>query len=181
MSFGYTTINGQRVEAHVAAAFQKMNEAFHAAFGLWLVITSGTRTDAEQWELYNGWINRLPGYNLAAKPNTSNHQESGPSGPRSLDLADTGADWGVSRRGTVRDMWMQNNAHRWEFENEGYNFSPVEAWHKTWRGVISGTAAGGSTPINQDVQNRQNWLNKTQGEHLEPDGVLGPLTKIGRA
>jgi peptidoglycan hydrolase-like protein with peptidoglycan-binding domain len=176
MSFGYTTINGQRVEAHVAAAFEAMNKAFFAAFGLYLVITSGTRTREEQAYLYNGWINHLPGFNLAAAPGYSNHEEDGPSGPRSLDLADTGADWGVSRRGTARDMWMQNNAYKWEFENEGYKFNPVEAWHKTWRGVLEGTASGGSTPISQDVQNRQNWLNQSRGEHLEPDGVLGPLT-----
>jgi peptidoglycan hydrolase-like protein with peptidoglycan-binding domain len=176
VSFGYTTINGQRVEAHVAAAFEQMNKAFYLAFGLWLIITSGTRTRAEQEYLYNGWINRLPGFNLAAKPGFSNHEEDGPSGPRSIDIADTGTDYGVTRRGTVRDLWMQNNAHRWEFENEGYKFNPVEAWHKTWRGVLEGTASGGSTPINQDVQNRQNWLNKTQGEQLETDGILGPKT-----
>jgi peptidoglycan hydrolase-like protein with peptidoglycan-binding domain len=176
MSFGYTTINGERVEAHVAAAFNAMNEAFYAAFGLWLIITSGTRTDAEQWELYNGWINKLPGYNLAAKPPNSNHQENGPSGPRAIDIADTGSDYGVSRRGTVRDIWMQNNAHRWEFENEGYNFSPVEAWHKTWRGILDGTVGVPSTPIDAGIQAIQNWLNQTQGEQLEPDGIPGPLT-----
>lgn len=179
MSFGYTTVDGQRVEAHVAAALAAMNKEFEAAFGYRLVVTSGTRTREEQAYLYNGWINRLPGFNLAAPPGRSNHEESGPSGPRAVDLADTGPDWGVSRRGTVRDRWMEQNAHRWEFENEGYNFNPVEAWHKTFRGVIGGLSTGGGTslPIDEKVLREQQFLNAYRGENLVPDGQYGSASK----
>lgn len=180
MSFGYVTVDGERLEVHVAAAFAALKKAFEAAFpGLTIYVTSGTRTRAEQEYLYNGWINRLPGFNLAAKPGFSNHEESGPSGPRSIDIADTGNDPGVTRRGSARDKWMEANAGRFEFENEGYSFNPVEAWHKTFRGVIGGGASGGgsSIPIDEKVLREQQFLNAARGEALVPDGQYGAATK----
>lgn len=138
MAYEYTIINGQRVEVHVASAFYRMAGAFKADTGCDLFVSSGTRTRDEQAYLYNGWIRRLPGFNLAAPPGSSNHEEDGPSGPRSIDIADSGAGAGVTTRGTARDGWMERNAGRFGFENEGYNFRPVEAWHKTFRGPLSG-------------------------------------------
>lgn len=68
MSYTYTHIDGQRVETAVARAFASMEAEFRRVWGLDLIISSGTRTRAEQQYLYDGWINRRPGFNLAAKP-----------------------------------------------------------------------------------------------------------------
>ena len=42
--------------------------------GITVTMTSGFRTRAEQEYLYSGWVRRLPGFNLAARPGTSNHE-----------------------------------------------------------------------------------------------------------
>jgi len=156
MTYSYTTRNGQRVEIHVAADFDRMNEAFHAATGQSLIISSGTRTRAEQESIFrqryvtsggikgrkvydtrswNGqlWY-RISAAGTVAAPGTSNHEDDGPNGPRSIDIRDTGADKGVMTRGTARDNWMRDHAGQFNFENEGYNFG--EPWHKTNRGSL---------------------------------------------
>lgn len=157
MAYQFVTVDGQRVERNVAEDLARMNAAFQKAFpGIRLVVTSGTRTDAEQERIFRDryvlagdvrgrrvydtrWWNghlwyRVSPAGTVAVPGTSNHQESGPNGPRSIDIRDTGADAGVSVRGTRRDRWMQDHAHEYQFENEGYNFG--EPWHKTNRGQI---------------------------------------------
>lgn len=159
---GYTTRNGQRVGEGVAYWFDKLNAAFHAVFGLWLIITSGTRTAQEQRDIFfaryvragdvrgrrvydTRWFEGALWYRIdpagtVAQPKTSNHEEDGPNGPRSIDIADTGNDPGVTSRGTTRDRWMQDHAGEFNFENEGYNFG--EAWHKTLRNVDPMNAPG---------------------------------------
>lgn len=157
MGYQFTTRNGQRVELNVAADFDRMNAAFKKAFpGISLIVSSGTRTDAEQEAIFRaryvlaGQVNGRPVYDTrwwngqlwyrvssagtVATPGTSNHQVSGPNGPRSIDIRDTGADAGVTVRGSRRDLWMQEHADDFQFENEGYNYR--EAWHKTNRGQI---------------------------------------------
>jgi len=43
--------------------------------GVYLALRSGFRTYAEQVYLYNGWVHHVPGFNLAAEPGKSNHQD----------------------------------------------------------------------------------------------------------
>lgn len=43
--------------------------------GVLLGLKSGFRTYAKQENLYNGYIKKLPGFNLAAKPGFSNHED----------------------------------------------------------------------------------------------------------
>jgi len=136
MAFTYTTINGERVETSVARAFAALAVEFRRVWGLDLYVSSGTRTTAEQQYLYNGWINRLPGFNLAAKPGTSNHEENGPRGPRALDVRDSGGDAGVTVIGSRRSIWLRDNCGRFGFVNAGYNFSPKEAWHIEYQGNL---------------------------------------------
>jgi hypothetical protein len=196
MAYTFVERNGQRLEVAVAAAFDRMNNAFHAAFGLWLLVTSGTRTDAEQEAIFRaryvtaGQVNgrkvydtrwwagqlwyRISSAGTVATPGSSNHQESGPNGPRSIDIADTGGDPGVTRFGTVRNQWMHDHAGEFGFENEGEKFN--EAWHKTFRGTLG--SAGGQTP-NQDVINRQNWMNHIGINVGIADGLPGPLYVAG--
>lgn len=167
MAFVYEYIDGQRVEWNVAAAFRRMNRAFRRDTGCNLKIRSGTRTTAEQTKIFleryvtadrvNGrrvydtrwWAGkrwyRISPLGTVAIPRTSNHEEEGPNGPRSIDIYDTGPNAGVTVRGTARDRWMAANAGRFGFTNEGYNFS--EPWHKTYNGKIGGkpsTAGGGN-------------------------------------
>lgn len=181
MGYQYTTINGQRVEVTVAAAFQKLRAAFKAKFGLDLLVSSGTRTRAEQQRLYDGWVKRLPGYNLAAPPGYSNHEESGPRGPRALDVRDSGSDWGVTRAGTPRAKWLKSNAPKYGFDPAGYRFSQVEPWHIEYTGAL-GQPAGATTP---KVKYSKAHMVKVQralitlGYDLSPygaDGVQGPIT-----
>lgn len=166
MSYEYTTRDGQRVEIHVAAAYDQMAADFKRDTGYSLFITSATRTDAQQEAIFRdryvlaGQVNgrhvydvrrwngalwyRISSAGTVAAPLTSNHQESGPNGPRSIDIRDSGADWGVTRRGTVRDKWMEQHAAEYHFENEGYGFG--EAWHKTFRGEIGNVPAPVAAP-----------------------------------
>lgn len=162
----WVMIDNCRVAPAVAADYARMEADFLRDTGCDLIISSGTRTDAEQEAIFreryvlvgavagrtvydtrvwNGqtWY-RISAAGTVAAPGTSNHQVSGPNGPRSIDIRDSGADAGVMTRGTARDKWMERNAANYHFENEGYKFS--EPWHKTWRGVdpyaVGGSVAG---------------------------------------
>ena len=168
VGYTYETIDGQRVERNVAAAFRNLAAAFKAKFGLTLHVTSGTRTRAEQQRLYD--LYRAGKGNLAAKPGTSNHEESGPRGPRALDVRDSGGDPGVARAGTVRANWLRANAPKYGFDPSGYGFRQIEPWHIEFTGAIGGGAA------DQDTKNRQGWLNEARGEKLAVDGIQGPAT-----
>lgn len=143
MAYNYTYIDGQRVEVNVAAAFKLLAAAFKNKFNLNLLVTSGTRTTAEQRYLYLQWVNRVPGFNLAAAPGNSNHEENGPIGPRALDLRDSGKDRGVTYSGTIRANWLKANAPKYGFVPAGYNpsWSQIEPWHYEYSGKIGGTAS----------------------------------------
>lgn len=148
MAYQYDTIDGQRVEKNVATAFRKMAAAFKKRWGLTLHITSGTRTRAEQAELYRKWKNGTG--NLAAAPGYSNHEEGGPIGPRALDLRDSGTDPGVAWIGSERSNWLAKEAAKHGFKNAGHFFSPREGWHYEYTGVIGrypASTGGGSSPV----------------------------------
>lgn len=150
MAYTYTNINGERVQTNVAQAFEQLRAAFKKQFGLDLIVSSGTRTREEQARLYDGWINRRPGFNLAAPPGKSNHEESGPRGPRALDLRDSGRDNGVTVIGTTRSNWLARNAPAYGFTPAGHFFNPREAWHYEYTGSLDSApaptpAGGGST------------------------------------
>lgn len=149
MAYTYTTINGERVQSTVAAAFEQLRAAFQAQFGLDLLVSSGTRTRAEQARLYDGWVKRLPGFNLAAPPGFSNHEESGPRGPRALDLRDSGQDYGVTRIGTARSNWLAANAPRFGFTPAGHFFNPREAWHYEFTGNLENAPTPAPAPAGQ--------------------------------
>jgi hypothetical protein len=140
MGYEYEYIDGHRVEKNVAKAFRKMAAAFFLRWGLLLLISSATRTRAEQTTLWNRWVAWLngtgPRANLAAPPGMSNHEESGPRGPRALDLRDSGRDDGVTVIGSERSNWLAANAHRWGFTPAGHSFVPKEGWHYEYTGSL---------------------------------------------
>lgn len=177
MAYAYTTRNGKRIEVHAAAAFDAMAAEFKRATGCNLILVDGVRTRAEQARLYNGWIKRLPGFNLAAPPGSSKHEESGPSGPRAMDLRDDGRGAGVSSFGNTRGNWLAANAPRYGIKQTGASFSPREAWHYEFMGSLTGPVSGGSRPgFSQLTKDRQEWLN-SRGWKLVADGFDGPKTK----
>ena len=144
MGYEYTTVDGSRVEVHVATAFATLRGAFRARFGLELGVTDGTRTRGEQEALYQAYLN---GGTLAAYPGYSNHEEDGPRGPRALDVHDSGADAGVTRYDNDRSNWLRQNAPDYGFDPAGYGFSQVEPWHIEYTGSLDGPVPGkDSTP-----------------------------------
>lgn len=176
MAYSYTSRNGERVEVNVAAAFDRLNAAFKSRFGLSLVVSSGTRTRAEQQYYYDLYLSGKG--NLAAAPGYSNHEEGGPRGPRALDVRDTGSDAGVTVRGTTRANWLRSNAPNYGFDPAGYRFSQIEPWHIEFTGAIGGS--GGSTSSG-GLAVDGNWgaattraLQKALG--VTQDGILGPAT-----
>jgi lysozyme family protein len=177
MAFTYTTINGQRVESSVARAFEALRAEFKRVWGLDLLVSSGTRTNAEQWALWNAYKNGTG--NLAAYPGTSNHEEGGPRGPRALDVRDSGGDPGVTRNGTPRANWLRANAPRFGFDPAGYTFSQIEPWHIEYIGSLGGGATGTNPDGTLVVDG--NWGAATTTKlqavlGVSQDGALGPVT-----
>jgi peptidoglycan hydrolase-like protein with peptidoglycan-binding domain len=185
MGYEYTTRDGERLEVNVARAFDQMAAEFRRVFGLNLIVNSGVRTEEEQWRLYNGWINRLPGFYLATTPQNSFHCEVGPQGPRALDLRDSGDDAGVMTIGTTRNNWIRDNGPRWGFTLSGLTFNPAEGWHNHFTGAIGGSGApSGSFPANERygadwVKSAQNKLNRLGFNVGEEDGLDGENTQRG--
>lgn len=171
MAYQYVWIDGERVEVNVAANFARLNLAFRAAFpGLYLIISSGTRTRAEQQELYDAYLRGGP---LAAPPGSSNHEENGPAGPRALDVRDSGADAGVTVKGTVRANWLRANAPRFGFNPAGYSFSRIEPWHIEFTGALAAPAS----LIEPLASIGISYVTKLQiALGVNPDGEVGPAT-----
>jgi len=167
MAYKYTTIDGQRVEKNVAKAFKRWAKAFKKRFGLTLHVRSGTRTRAEQAELYRRY--KAGTGSLAAPPGHSNHEESGPRGPRALDLYDSGKNAGVTVAGSARSNWLRATARKFGFDMAGFRFGQVEPWHTEFLGSLT----SGS---NKKIVEAQRGLNK-QGHSLVVDGINGDLTK----
>ena len=169
MAYIYVKRDGERVETHVAAAFDRLEKAFTRAFpGLGLIVASGTRTRAEQAELYRLW--QAGRGNLAAAPGYSNHEESGPAGPRALDVWDTGRDAGVTVAGTKRANWLRANAPKFGFNPAGYGFARVEPWHIEYTGPLSGGGVKHVT-VSRPVKDIQKLVG------AKPDGIWGPETE----
>lgn len=135
MTYTFTTVDGQRVERNVAAAFAVLEKAFQKEWNLTLHVTSGTRTKEEQDHLYD--LYREGKGNLAVPSPYSHHEEDGPVGPRALDVHDSGTDAGVTVYGTPRAVWLRQNAEKFHFNPAGYGFHPEEPWHIEYSGSFS--------------------------------------------
>jgi peptidoglycan hydrolase-like protein with peptidoglycan-binding domain len=190
MAYTYTLIDGQRVEAStVAPAFGRLAEAFRQAWGLTLHVRSGTRTWKQQYDLWYGWTNRLPGFNLALHPDDANalHVETNPYGSRALDVYDSGSDAGASVAGSRRNNWLRDNAPRFGFTMSGLTFNPVEGWHMHYTGTIGGggsPAGGGSSGFPARDRYGEAWvrvaqdkLNRLGFNAGTVDGYDGPQTQ----
>ena len=94
-----------------------------------VAINSGFRSYPEQKDLYEGYIKGLPGFNLAAKPGTSNHQNG-----IAFDIAVAGAsgdpvyDWlkeNAPPRGFIRTV----NGEPWHWEYDTAKAAVAVAAH----------------------------------------------------
>jgi LAS superfamily LD-carboxypeptidase LdcB len=110
--------NGQYMRADAASHFKEMMAAARNA-GHDLYAESGFRTMAKQQYLYNGWIHHEPGFNLAARPGYSNHQNG-----IAMDIG------GVGGYGSSAYRWLSANAGRFGFTNDVGG----EYWHFDYRG-----------------------------------------------
>jgi hypothetical protein len=151
---GYVQVDGQWLAPAVARDLARMAAKFKADNGFDLFCSSGARTRQVQMDLWNAWQRHLAGGPYApraAHPDDPKayHYIGNPTGPRAVDVRDSGDDPGVTRRGTLRDKWMEAHAHEFNFENEGYLYD--EAWHKVWRGgdPFAVTAGGGALGLTQ--------------------------------
>jgi hypothetical protein len=97
--------------------------------GVAIRLTSGFRTYAEQKHLHDGWVARRPGFNLAAAPGRSNHQNG-----IAFDIAVAGG------RGNPTYDWLARNATEHGF----LRTVASEPWHWEYRpkDAASARAAG---------------------------------------
>lgn len=97
-----------------------------AADGVLLSLKSGFRTYPKQKTLRDGWDRRLPGFNLAAKPGFSNHQDG-----FAYDFAISGYE------GNPLYDWLKRNGPRHGFVRTVNK----EPWHWEYRPDIAKTGA----------------------------------------
>lgn len=115
------TVQGKNLEVKQAKRFLEMQEAARRD-GVDLKLVSGFRTMAEQRHLYDGWVNRRPGFNLAARPGYSEHQNG-----TALDLNTSGPS---DSRGSGKVYnWLEKNGRKFGFER-----IPAEHWHWEFKG-----------------------------------------------
>lgn len=96
------------------------------ADGVLMPLKSGFRTYPKQAYLYDGWSRRLPGFNLAAKPGFSNHQDG-----FAYDFAINAYE------GNPRYDWLKRNGPRYGFVRTVNK----EPWHWEYRPAIAQTGA----------------------------------------
>jgi hypothetical protein len=107
------------LRSDAATKFRELSNAFQAKFGSALVIREGYRSYDRQVYLYNGWIQKLPGFNYAAAPGSSNHGWA-----TACDFAS-----GVDSYGTAQKIWMDANAPAFGWSPTGNGFPSREPWH----------------------------------------------------
>ena len=102
--------------------------------GVELTINSGFRTYAEQKYLYDNWRKGVAGFNLAAKPGRSNHQNGsaldipvggGPGLPAYDWLASNATSYGFIR--TVKSEYWH-----WEYRPKDAEKARLKGVHTTW-------------------------------------------------
>lgn len=113
---------GVPLRREAAGALDALNFFYRKQFGRDLRVLEGHRSLAEQRRLYDGWQRKLPGYNLAAVPGTSNH---------GWGLAvDFGSPLHLS--GSAEHQWMRETAPLFGWWWAGGDFG--EPWHFEYDG-----------------------------------------------
>ena len=162
MGYLYDIIDGKQVNSAAAVDFHRMNRDFNARFGLWLIVSDGVRSYAVQAAGYSDYVNGRTSVRWANPDSIyAYHVETNPTGPRAIDIRDTGEDAGVTRYGNERSAWIRDNAMNYNWQPRGY-WEFDEPWHLEWQGTL---ATDG------------NWAGGGGGEYvpltLTVDGILG--------
>lgn len=170
MGGGQTVVyrDGQKLTPLMAYWFDLMARDFLKDTGCTLHVSSGLRYTWEQeaifrsryvpsavvngrrvydWRWWNGALwGRISPAGTVAVPRTSNH-EFEVTGVGAIDVYDTGRGPGVTTRGSTRSNWMRDNAWKYHYDNEGFNFA--EAWHKRFLAQLWGAvpASTNSRPL----------------------------------
>lgn len=141
---------GPYLRPDAAAAYFRLNDAFASRFGKSLAITEAYRDYGRQVYLYDGYINGLPGFYLAAVPGTSNHGWG--------TACDFGANVNVG--GSAENNWMDANAPAFGF----YPTEPTEPWHFDYTLAYNEQEDDDLTPEqDQRMKNIENILVKDNG------------------
>jgi D-alanyl-D-alanine carboxypeptidase-like protein len=111
------------ISADIAEFYLKLVNAAEKD-GVPLPLKSGFRTYMKQEYLYNGYIKRLPGFNLAAKPGFSNHEDG-----YAYDFAIAGYE------GNPRYDWLKAHGPNYGFVRTVNK----EPWHWEYRPQIAAT------------------------------------------
>lgn len=133
-----------------------------SAFGRILPINSAGRTYAEQAEAYRKYKNGGP---LALPPGTSIHERGNAIDWHNSVWGILGLNAGLGWRGQP----INRHGHRRTVSSE--------TWHTEYEEGEDNFRGQGGGGFNQDVKNRQGWLNESRGESLDVDGVFGPATE----
>lgn len=163
-----TIIGGKQLRDDAAAGYNRLAEAYRNRFGYYPHVNSANRTRAEQQRLYDGWLRRLPGFNLAAKPGTSLHEKG-----LSVDLGHSSS---AALTGDEK-AWLDANCARFGFKPTGNTFRPVERWHFDY---VGGGEAVATPPISNTLARVQQKLKTSYplyAGRLVVDGINGPATK----
>ncbi|QPZ39691.1 M15 family metallopeptidase [Paramicrobacterium chengjingii] len=135
---------GHRLRADAARQWKLMDSAFRKARGHNIPITSSTRTMARQDYLYQGWINRLPGFNLALPSGKSTHNFG--------TAIDAGGNAGIE--GTADHNWLVKNGPKYGWHWTGRDFSHREAWHFDYQpgtATITATSSKPATNVLKEI------------------------------
>ncbi|WP_254716239.1 D-alanyl-D-alanine carboxypeptidase family protein [Actinomadura sp. WMMB 499] len=105
----------ESLRADAAAAFYKLNAAYHERFGEQMCVRSSYRSYERQEELYRS----MPS-GMAAAPGNSNHGDG-----LAADLCG-----GVEEEGTPEFEWLEDNAEEYGWIHPDWAYSnPYEPWH----------------------------------------------------
>lgn len=154
------------LRSDAAAQYNALNAAFRARFGKDLSITEGYRSYARQQYLYDGYINKQPGFNYAAPPGTSNHGWA--------TACDFGS--GVNSYGTAEKAWMDANAPTYGWAPTGNGFPVREAWHFDYTLDYNDQ---GDTDLTPDQDARLKNIEAILA--IENDGGIRQLVRDGNA
>lgn len=156
--------NGYYLAFEPAAAFNAMSAEAQRRWGRPISVIAAYRTLAKQQYLYNGWIHRLAGFNLAAVPGTSNHGLG-----EAIDCASQWDRWAVDQIGA---------AFGWA---KSWSDAPSEWWHIKyqsghWNGhataVLEPTLRRGAHNPAKPVKRLRHYLRRA-GYRVQATGRFG--------
>jgi len=147
--------NGQFAQKDAAAAWFALQAACYAATGVMLGVNEAYRNLAGQQYYWNRYINKLPGWTVAAYPGTSNHGWA-----IAFDITGYDAAW----------TWLQNNAARF-----GFSWATGKASNERWHWEFVGALGSYTSIINARLDS--NYIKALQAQlGVGVDGDAGPET-----